>query len=145
MVILGNAAHAVPPTTRRGVYQDFEDVYMLASLLAKLDEKITLTKSLEYWQSFRQERVDRILDLTRSMNNKRLPPAEQAKLPEGAVWKGRAEDTGQMTWRHAPDLEKLVNEWLEGHKKQIATDGCYLKGYLGHQGWLVFSVHVEHF
>ena len=131
MVILGEAAYAVLPTTGQGVNQAFEDVYMLALFLAKLDEKITLTKSLEYWQSFRQERVDRILDLTRSMNNKRLPPAEQAKLPEGAVWKRRAEDTEQMTWLYAPDLEKLVNEWLEGHKKQVAADGCCLKGYLG--------------
>ena len=144
-MILGDAAHAVPPTTGQGVNQAFENVYILALLLAKLDEKITLTKSLEYWQSFRQERVDRILDLTRSMNNKRLPPAEQEKLPEGAVWKGRAEDMEQMTWLYAPDLEKLVNEWLEGHKKQVAADGCCLKGYLGRGWWLVFSVHIEHF
>ena len=79
------------------------------------------------------------------MNNKQLPPAEKTKLLEGAVWKGRAEDTKQMTWLYAPDLEKLVNEWLEGHKKQVAADGCCFKGYLGREWWLVFSVHIEHF
>ncbi len=112
VVLIGDAAHGVPPTTGQGANQAFEDVHMLALLLGKLDEKLSLAKALEFWQAFRQDRTDRILNLTKLMNNKRLPPAERAKLPESAVWKGTAEDTEQMAWLYAPDLEKVVNEWV---------------------------------
>jgi len=77
VIVLGDAAHAVPPTTDQGVNQAFEDIYMLALLLAGLSENVTLPNALGFWQTFRQERVEGILLLTRQ----RLPLVEQAKLP----------------------------------------------------------------
>ena len=116
-VILGDAAHAVPPTTGQGVNQAFEDVWMLALLLKDLGEGVELKDALEFWQRWRQERVDGILDLTKAMNNKRLPPAEQQRLPKGDVWSGRVEDTEQMGWLYRPDLEDVVVKWVEGQRK----------------------------
>ena len=52
------------------------------------------------------------------MNNQRLPPAQRAELPEGAVWKGRAEDTRQMAWLYETDLEKVVGEWVQGRQQK---------------------------
>lgn len=117
VIILGDAAHAVPPTTGQGVNQAFEDVWMLALLLKDLGEGVDLEKALNFWQGWRQERVDRILDLTKAMNNKRLPLAEQQKLPKGEVWRGSMEDTEQMGWLYGPDLEEVVVEWVEGQRK----------------------------
>lgn len=112
VVLVGDAAHGVPPSTGQGANQAIEGVYVLALLLGKLGEKLDLAEALEFWQAFRQERTDRILNLTDLMNNRRLPPAERAKLPQSAVWRGTAEDTGQMSWLYAPNLEKVVNEWV---------------------------------
>ncbi|KAL9076918.1 MAG: hypothetical protein Q9161_000551 [Pseudevernia consocians] len=116
-VILGDAAHAVPPTTGQGVNQAFEDVWMLALLLKDLGEGVELEDALEFWQRWRQERVDGILDLTKAMNNKRLPLAEQQRLPKADVWSGRVEDTEQMGWLYGPDLEDVVVKWVEGQRK----------------------------
>ena len=116
-VILGDAAHAVPPTTGQGVNQAFEDVWMLALLLKDLGEGVELEDALEFWQRWRQERVDEILDLTKAMNNKRLPLAEQQRLPKADVWSGRVEDTEQMGWLYGPDLEDVVVKWVEGQRK----------------------------
>ncbi len=112
VILVGDAAHGVPPSTGQGANQAIEDVYVLPLLLGKLGEKLDLAEALEFWQAFRQERTDRILNLTDLMNNRRLPPAERAKLPESAVWRGTAEDTEQMSWLYAPNLEKVVNEWV---------------------------------
>ncbi len=117
IIILGDAAHAVPPTTGQGVNQAFEDVWMLGLLLKDLGEGVELENALEFWQRWRQERVDGILDLTKAMNNKRLPLAEQRKLPKGHVWSGSVEDTEQMGWLYGPDLEDVVGKWVEGQRK----------------------------
>ena len=117
IILLGDAAHAVPPTTGQGVNQAFEDTWMLALLLKNLGEGVGLKESLKFWQSWRQERVDRIVDLTLAMNNKRLPLTEQQKLPKGAVWSGRVEDTDQMGWLYEPDLEDVVAKWVQGQRK----------------------------
>ena len=118
VIILGDAAHAVPPTTGQGVNQAFEDVWMLALLLKDLGAGVDLEKALEFWQGWRQQRVDRILALTKAMNNKRLPLIEQQKLPEGEVWSGGVEDTEQMGWLYEPDLEVVVAKWVEGQREQ---------------------------
>ena len=116
VIILGDAAHAIPPTAGQGVNQAFEDVYILASLLARLSPKITLPNAISFWQSYRQERVDKVLDLTRKMNAKRLPPAEQAKLPPGSIWKDESSTLGagvQMKWLYEADVDQHVSSWLE--------------------------------
>jgi 2-polyprenyl-6-methoxyphenol hydroxylase-like FAD-dependent oxidoreductase len=115
VIIVGDAAHAIPPTAGQGVNQAFEDINMLAILLSRLSSKVTLSDALAFWQKYRQERVDKILELTKQMNAKRLPPAEQAKLPPGAIWSDESAtrgDGGQLRWLYEPDLDHDVEEWL---------------------------------
>ena len=119
VIITGDAAHAIPPTIGQGANQAFEDAYTLGSLLGNLDEKLDLAKALDLWQTFRQERTDRLMEMTVLMNNKRSPPDEQAKLPESAVWRGAVEDAEQMSWLYGVDLEKVVREWV-GQRGEVA-------------------------
>jgi len=70
-------------------------------LLANLSEKIKLNDAMKLWQTWRQERIDKLLDLTRRMNNKRLPAVEQAKLPKEEVGQDESEARGgaeEMRW-----------------------------------------------
>lgn len=49
------------------------------------------------------------------MNARRLPPAEQAKLPPGTIWEDDSAtrgEGGQLRWLYDPDLDKDMAEWL---------------------------------
>lgn len=112
VIIVGDAAHAIPPTAGQGVNQAFEDVNSLALLLAGADK---LEPALEFWQKFRQERINKVLELTKQLNAKRLPPAEQAKLPPGAIWTDLSATTGEggeLKWLYDEDLDVIVSKWL---------------------------------
>jgi len=60
VVIMGDAAHALPPSSGQGVNQTLEDVYALTRLLEKtgvlLEGGTELVNVLEYWQEIRQKK-----------------------------------------------------------------------------------------
>ena len=115
VIILGDAAHAIPPTAGQGVNQAFEDVYMLAALLTRISPKITLPAVLDFWHSSRQERIDKVLHLTKQMNAKRLPLSGKAKLVAPDIWKGGrdAEEAGEdLAWLYDVNMDRIVSDWV---------------------------------
>ncbi|KAI1198031.1 FAD dependent oxidoreductase [Nemania serpens] len=116
VVILGDAAHAIPPTTGQGASQAFEDVMSLAFLLSALKENKGLRweAALEFWQKIRQDRIDDLLVLTKQLNNKRLPLEKQASLAKDDLWVDEsAENPTQMAWLYTPRIEETVDAWVE--------------------------------
>ena len=120
VLILGDSAHAIPPTAGQGANQAFEDGYTLAMLLSSLSPPhITMADAIGFWQAMRQERVDQVIQLTSQLNNMRLPTAEKEKLDQASVWhedKSQAEGGGQMAWLFAPQLDEKVTSWIQGRK-----------------------------
>ncbi|KAI9871127.1 MAG: hypothetical protein M1830_003285 [Pleopsidium flavum] len=126
VIILGDAAHAIPPTAGQGVNQAFEDTYTLALLLSKLSSGIPLSEALMFWQTYRQERVDKVLDLTRQMNNKRLPAADRELLAKESVWQDESKtqgEGGQLHWLYHPRLDEEVLSWVETQKRAQSVNG----------------------
>ncbi|KAI1739628.1 FAD dependent oxidoreductase [Xylaria scruposa] len=115
VVILGDAAHAIPPTTGQGASQAFEDVVSLAMLLSALKENTSLKweEALQFWQKIRQDRINDLLVLTKQLNNKRLPLEKQKLLAKGDLWVDEsAENPNQMAWLYVPKTEEMVNTWV---------------------------------
>jgi 2-polyprenyl-6-methoxyphenol hydroxylase-like FAD-dependent oxidoreductase len=106
VVILGDAAHALPPSSGQGVNQALEDVDSLTKLLlndhASNEER---KDALAGWQQTRQDRIDAIFDwATNATNVQRLPQADRDRLVE----EGQAKDANvtenfdDMRWLYAP-------------------------------------------
>ncbi|KAI1410585.1 kynurenine 3-monooxygenase [Hypoxylon sp. FL1857] len=124
VILVGDAAHAIPPTVGQGANQAIEDVYALASLLSKLSPEVPLDKATTLWQSYRQERVQKILDLTQQMNAKRLPESEKSKLPPGAIWTDSSltrGEGGELQWLYNPDLSEEAERWVQELKLEAAA------------------------
>ena len=86
VVLVGDAAHAIPPTAGQGACQAFEDALTLAVLLAGLASPALLAKGLQLWEGMRKERIEKVAILTMQLGNNRLPQAEREKLPRGQYW-----------------------------------------------------------
>lgn len=122
VVILGDAAHAVPPTTGNGAAQAFEDAISLALLISIKRENRTLRweHGSKYWQKIRQDRIDQLLSLTKQLNNKRLPLDKQKLLDKDELWFDEsAENPGQMAWLYVPGVEDKVKSWAEECWKEM--------------------------
>ncbi|KAK3675835.1 hypothetical protein LTR78_004476 [Recurvomyces mirabilis] len=136
VVLVGDGAHALPPSSGQGVNQALEDVYSLAMILAAVSKhngttsvsqgdgenngtepdpsQTRVLEGLGFWQQMRQKRVDAIYDWATNSNNvQRLPEAERNKLvAEGKIKKGTAGEGDDMSWLYAPRLETDVQEWI---------------------------------
>ncbi|KAI0424554.1 kynurenine 3-monooxygenase [Xylaria sp. FL1042] len=124
VVLVGDAAHAIPPTVGQGANQAIEDVCALASLLSKISQEVPLDQAATLWQSYRQERVQRILDLTAQMNAKRLPESEKARLPPGAVWTEASltsKECGELCWLYNANMFEEAEKWAQELKLKAAA------------------------
>jgi 2-polyprenyl-6-methoxyphenol hydroxylase-like FAD-dependent oxidoreductase len=107
VIILGDAAHAIPPAAGQGVNQAFEDVHALALLMAKLPagEGEEWMKAVQWWEAYRKGRISRVTELTNEMNRRRMPG-----------WKG---DTGHIDaeWLFSVKIEEDVQQFLQGARE----------------------------
>jgi hypothetical protein len=69
----------------------FEGVYSLSVVLSRPLLKVSFNAAFEFWQRYRMERVERVLDLTKKLNAKGM-------LAEELAWLGRAATFGENGW-----------------------------------------------
>ncbi|KAJ5651170.1 uncharacterized protein N7484_004893 [Penicillium longicatenatum] len=106
VVILGDAAHAIPPTAGQGINQAFEDVFTYALVLARCSGG-DLKGGLKRWQVGRQARVDRVLELNRQIDARRLPK------DAGSGVEDLDSQPFELKWLYSPSFENMVEGWLE--------------------------------
>lgn len=124
VVLMGDAAHAIPPSSGQGVNQAIEDGYALAMLLSEGRKAVDgetadaangrVLEALAFWQKLRQERIDAVFDwATNSANVQRMPEAERKKLvAEGRIKEGSEGERDDMSWLYSRNLEDDVRKWI---------------------------------
>ncbi|KAK4497777.1 hypothetical protein PRZ48_010430 [Zasmidium cellare] len=107
IILIGDGAHALPPSSAQGVNQALEDAWSLGLLLDTFSHQETsLPTALSRWQEWRQKKVDAIFEWTNNTTNVgRLPEAERRKL----IAEGKVKDThgNDMGWLFRFDGEGL--------------------------------------
>lgn len=105
VIILGDAAHAIPPTAGQGINQAFEDVYIFSLTLAKCQQH-ELVRGLKAWQRGRQDRIDRVLDLNAQIDAWRMPMDPQSTASNF--------DTKpfDLAWLYGPNFDEMAESWL---------------------------------
>ncbi|CAG8275327.1 unnamed protein product [Penicillium salamii] len=106
VVILGDAAHAIPPTAGQGINQAFEDVYTFAVIFRKCRAR-ELQRGLKVWQQGRQERIDRILELNAQIDARRLPK------PPGLTDSEIFSKPFDLEWLYSPNFDEMAEKWLQ--------------------------------
>lgn len=108
VIILGDAAHAIPPTAGQGINQVFEDVYMLALLLRQAEADKMLQEAMGFWQFCRQSSVDKVVVLKQQIDLGRMP-VDYAVVVSGSVFFREIFD-GE--WLYEPEFIGIVNGWF---------------------------------
>jgi 2-polyprenyl-6-methoxyphenol hydroxylase-like FAD-dependent oxidoreductase len=103
VIILGDAAHAIPPSAGQGINQAFEDVYMFALLLAQVGT-VRMEDALLFWQEYRQKRIDQIYDLNAQIDLRRMPKDQAPKVEKKEI---------TLEWLYEPDFKKDVMDWVQ--------------------------------
>jgi 2-polyprenyl-6-methoxyphenol hydroxylase-like FAD-dependent oxidoreductase len=103
VIILGDAAHAIPPTAGQGASQGFEDAFTLAGVLALGTTEMGLEEAVEKWREMRQERIDRVVKLTLQLNNARLPQVERERLAKAGAEVWQSGERGELAWLYNGD------------------------------------------
>ncbi|KAF5976481.1 kynurenine 3-monooxygenase [Fusarium coicis] len=101
VIMIGDAAHAMPASSGQGVNQALEDAFSLAKVLPGEWIDGTLPSVLSTWQSWRQDKIDRIHET----NMMRSSKVKRAKLIQAA---DKEQSTKvDMQWLYDLDLDTL--------------------------------------
>lgn len=113
VLLVGDAVHALPPSSGQGVNQALEDVYTLTLLLKRSTD---LLSALTRWQSIRQTRIDAVFDwAVNGTNVQRLPEAERQRVLAEAKLRNPnvSEDRDDMRWLYSLNLDSEVERLFD--------------------------------
>merc|ERR1711981_65663 len=88
VILIGDAAHTMPPTGGQGAAQAFEDASSLARVICAVEDAGDLRSELQEWQQRRQERVRQVKAFTSKSGDIRRasPTMLQQIVKEWAIW-----------------------------------------------------------
>ncbi|KAH9204072.1 kynurenine 3-monooxygenase [Leptodontidium sp. 2 PMI_412] len=105
ILILGDAAHAIPPTGGQGTCMAIEDAYSLALALFKRSD-LTLDCALQKWQIKRQKRLVNVMDMTRQLGTLRLSAKERAEIVEKDTRPSESVGLSDLEWLYCLNLDR---------------------------------------
>lgn len=112
VVLVGDAAHALPPASGQGAAQAIEDAFSLALVMGRMTkQEQSPATALDAWQAMRIRRVAMIKDLARQNTARRLPEEQRREaLAKEKDLKGTLES---MRWLHTYNIRQDLDACLE--------------------------------
>jgi 2-polyprenyl-6-methoxyphenol hydroxylase-like FAD-dependent oxidoreductase len=117
VVILGDAAHAIPPTAGQGANQAAEDGLSFAILLKSLSQTLNIVKGLKMWQEYRQRRIAKVMELNDQVNITRMTEEERKALGKAGEGTGIEGEGFQLGWLYSNVIEDDMAEEIAQAKK----------------------------
>ncbi|OAL43341.1 FAD/NAD(P)-binding domain-containing protein [Pyrenochaeta sp. DS3sAY3a] len=118
VILIGDAAHALPPSSGQGVNQALEDSYVLARVLGKVGPTRKLKPELMRWQNYRMARVDKILEWVSFMESTTAADKHVEtygyKLGARATKESLKEKSQSFGWIFSPPFGEDFEQWVEG-------------------------------
>ncbi|KAL7755780.1 hypothetical protein ACKLNR_014307 [Fusarium oxysporum f. sp. zingiberi] len=114
VIMIGDAAHAMPASSGQGVNQALEDAFSLAKILSYEWNDEAWPSVLSTWQSWRQDKIDRIHEMMRATNMMRSSELERSKLLDTESKDQSTKD--DMQWLFDLDLDTLEAKLVD-HRK----------------------------
>jgi 2-polyprenyl-6-methoxyphenol hydroxylase-like FAD-dependent oxidoreductase len=74
VVLIGDAAHAFPPTGGQGACQAIEDAHGLGLALGEIGKYWDVERALSLWYGWRKKRLDRVSEYTAQLRKNRAAP-----------------------------------------------------------------------
>lgn len=112
--MIDDAAHAMPASSGQGVNQALEDGFSLAKALSHEWNDEVWPKVLSTWQSWRQDKIDRIHEMMRATNMSRSSELERSNFLDTERKSPSTKDN--MQWLFDLDLDTLEAK-LADHRK----------------------------
>jgi len=113
VIILGDSAHAIPPSAGQGINQAFEDIYIFSLLLGEVGKhKVDMQDALSFWQRHRQERIEKVMVLNGQIELRRMPKEERDKMPAGSM------QEIELSWLYEPNFKDVVDRWIADRSEE---------------------------
>ena len=110
VVILGDAAHGLPPIGALGANLAFEDVHALGLVIACAnDGHAEWSACVQWWQEYRQARMDGVKELTNALAKRRQLGNGDQNGGQNAGQKAPLDDS----WVFNLDIEEDVRQWIK--------------------------------
>jgi 2-polyprenyl-6-methoxyphenol hydroxylase-like FAD-dependent oxidoreductase len=110
IILVGDSAHAIPPSAGQSLNMAFEDVYTLSLSIKGLGNSIieaeALATRLQKWQQWRFDRVKGVFELNGMVEAKRTPLAK--RTPTQQELAKRRMDLG---WLFGVNFKDIVESW----------------------------------
>lgn len=115
VILVGDAAHAIPPSAGQGANQAFESSYSLAMLLTSLNDKVSLLDALKAWEKYRIERLNEVIKYTNRVMTLRMKEEERAMMPDDMKWEldGKEAGKSQLGWLYLVDIDRDIKDLMK--------------------------------
>ena len=89
----------------------FEDVYIFALLLAASKTRgVSFADALTFWQTYRQDRINKIMVLNKQIDLRRLP---KGKEPVNSAGLSVKQEDFDLRWLYEPNFKAEVENWIQ--------------------------------